>query len=247
MDLGGCALRAAFRGLRRDRAARGAAATAPQVDRATPERASGGPRRVERGGRAQLIRAGILDQKDRPLARRWVLRLGAWIAALLLACAPVHAAVEIAFYSRELGGNNFPHAFISLRGTIDSTGEAVDTSYGFTAKAITPAILWGSVAGEVVVEGPRQIARSDRQFALTLTEAQYHAVMAVVARWRDRPQPSYNLNRRNCVHFVAELAETVGLRVERAARLMKRPRSFLEHVRALNPHLPSQQESVTPP
>ncbi len=32
------------------------------------------------------------------------------------------------------------------------TGEAVDTSFGFTAKAITPAILFGSVAGEVVVE-----------------------------------------------------------------------------------------------
>ena len=82
------------------------------------------------------------------------------------------AAVEIAFYSRELGGNNFPHAFVSLKGTVDATGEAVDTSYGFTAKAVTPAILLGSVAGEVVVEGERQIARSDRQFAFTLTDEQ---------------------------------------------------------------------------
>lgn len=173
-------------------------------------------------------------------------RHGLWLFTLLLTCAPAQAAVEIAFYSRELGGNNFPHAFVSLRGTVDSTGEQVDTSYGFTAKAITPALLWGSVAGEVVVEGPRQIARSDRQFALTLSDAQYRAVMAVVEEWRDRAQPSYNLNRRNCVHFVAVLAETVGLRVEYVPRLMKRPRSFLEHVRALNPDLPSQQESATP-
>ena len=147
------------------------------------------------------------------------------------------AAVEIAFYSRELGGNNFPHAFVSLKGTVDATGEAVDTSYGFTAKAVTPAILLGSVAGEVVVEGERQIARSDRQFAFTLTDEQYRAVMAVVEEWRNRRQPSYNLNRRNCVHFVGELARAAGLRVEEERRLMRRPRSFLQHVRSLNPQL----------
>jgi hypothetical protein len=162
------------------------------------------------------------------------------LLALLLLCgvpAQAFAAVEIAFYSRELGGNNFPHAFVALRGTLDATGEAVDTSYGFTAKAVTPALLFGSVSGEVVVEGPRQIARSDRQFALTLTDDQYRAVMAVVEAWRNRPQPSYNLNRRNCVHFVADLAQTLGLRVENAGGLMKRPRSFLQHVRSLNPQL----------
>lgn len=162
-----------------------------------------------------------------------------WLLAFLLfgIPAPAAAAVEIAFYSRELGGDNFPHAFIVLRGTLDSTGEQVDTSYGFTAKAVTPALLFGSVAGEIVVEGPGQIARSDRQFALTLSDARYAAVMAVVEEWRNRDQPSYNLNRRNCVHFVGALAEAVGLRVDYVQRLMKRPRSFLQHVRSLNPEL----------
>jgi len=163
-----------------------------------------------------------------------------FLLAFLLAWgapAPAPAAVEIAFYSRELGGNNFPHAFVTLRGTVDATGEAVDTAYGFTARHVTPAILMGSVTGEVVIETPRQVARSDRQFALTLTDDQYRAVLAVVERWRSRAQPSYNLNRRNCVHFVAELAAVLGLRVENHRRLMKRPRSFLEHVRGLNPQL----------
>ncbi len=170
-------------------------------------------------------------------------RLCCWLAALaaLLLSSPATAAVEIAFYSRELGGNNFPHAFVTLRGTVDATGEAVDTSYGFTARAVSPAILFGSVAGEVLVEGPRQVARSDRQFALRLSDAQYRAVMEVVERWRARPQPSYNLNRGNCIHFVAELAVASGLRVEYPARLMKRPRSFLLHVRALNPGVLSGQ------
>jgi hypothetical protein len=158
-------------------------------------------------------------------------------ALLLVAQTPAAAAVEIAFYSRELGGNNFPHAFVVMSGTVDSTGEAVDTSLGFTAKSVTPAILFGSVAGEVVVEGPRQIARSDRQFALTVSDEQFRAAMAVVERWRNRAQPSYNLNRRNCIHFVAEVAVALGLRVEYPRPLMRRPRSFLQHIRGLNPQL----------
>ncbi len=149
------------------------------------------------------------------------------------------AAVEISFYSRELGGNNFPHAFIALRGTLDSTGEKVDTSFGFTAKAVTPAILFGSVAGEIVVEGENQISRSNRQFTLRLTDSQYGAVLEVVERWRNRPQPSYNLNRRNCVHFVGEMAQAIGLRVEFPKQLMKKPRSYLQYLVTLNPRLSS--------
>jgi hypothetical protein len=180
-----------------------------------------------------------LDRSAGTMLRQLFLRFCLVAVLLLCGAAPGHAAVEIAFYSRELGGNNFPHAFVVLRGTLDATGEPVNTSYGFTAKAVTPAVLFGSVAGEVVVERPQQIARSDRQFAVTLGDAQYRRVMAVVEEWRDRAQPSYNLNRRNCVHFVAALAEAVGLRVENADRLMKRPRSFLIHVRSLNPQLGS--------
>lgn len=169
-----------------------------------------------------------------PGARR---RLLAFLLLFLLFQSPAAAAIEIAFYSRELGGNNFPHAFVVLTGTVDATGERVDTSLGFTAHSVTPAILLGSVRGEVQIEGPRQIARSDRQFALILSDERYAAVMATVERWRGARQPSYSLNRANCVHFVAELARAAGLRVEHAERLMKRPRSFLIHVRALNPGL----------
>jgi hypothetical protein len=176
-----------------------------------------------------------------------------WLLAFLLLLGltqPAGAAVEIAFYSRELGGNNFPHAFIALRGTDDSTGEQVDTTFGFTAHSVTPAILFGSVSGEIVVEGEGQMARSTRQFAVTLSDERYHAVMAVVDQWRNLPQPSYNMNHRNCVHFVAEIARTIGLRAEDVPGLMKRPRSFLLHVRAQNPELAggaSISQQQTPP
>jgi hypothetical protein len=174
-----------------------------------------------------------MTSRHAPLIARLILAL----VVLVALPAGAEAAVEIAFYSRELGGNNFPHAFVVLRGTVDATGERVDTSLGFTAHSITPALLWGSVTGEVEIEGPHQIARSDRQFALTLSDDRYRQVMAVVEAWRHRPQPSYNLNHANCVHFVASLAEAAGLRVDYVQRLMKRPRSFLLHVRELNPGL----------
>ena len=43
--------------------------------------------------------------------------------ALTFGCAlPAQAAVTITFWSHELG-NSFPHAFFSLRGTVDATGQ----------------------------------------------------------------------------------------------------------------------------
>jgi hypothetical protein len=170
------------------------------------------------------------------LCRRGAFWLLLFLSVLGLS-SPASAAVEIAFYSRELGGNNFPHAFVVMRGTVDATGEQVDTALGFTARTLTPALLWGSVAGAVEEEDDSEIRHSRRQFSLVLSDAQYQAVTAVVAAWRDRAQPSYNINRRNCVHFVGEVAQAAGLRVEYVQRLMRRPRSFLLHVRDLNPQL----------
>jgi hypothetical protein len=156
------------------------------------------------------------------------------------------ASVEIGFYSRELG-TNFPHAFIVLKGTVDATGERVDTSLGFTAHSVTPALLFGSVRGEVEVPEAGYIAHSDRQFAVTLTDEQYRRVLAVAEAWRNAPQPSYNLRHHSCVHFVSAIAEAIGLRVDNVQRLMNRPRSFLERVRALNPQLgPADAATAAP-
>jgi hypothetical protein len=159
---------------------------------------------------------------------------------LALLCAflagPAFASVEISFYARELG-TNFPHAFVVLKGTVDATGEQVDTSLGFTAHSVTPALLFGAVRGEVEVLEPGYIARSDRKFAVTLTDDQYRRVLAVAEEWRNAPQPSYRLRLHSCVHFVSAIAEAIGLRVDNEQRLMNRPRSFLERVFALNPRL----------
>lgn len=159
---------------------------------------------------------------------------------LLLFCAgltaPARAEVVVSFYSHDFG-DRFPHAFIVLKGRLDATGEVIDANYGFTATSVSPAILLGSVKGEVQTSKPDYIAKSDRQFDVTVDDATYVRLMAKVAEWRDRKQPSYSLNKRNCVHFVMELAEVVGLTVNRKSKLFKKPKSFLIEVRGLNPDL----------
>lgn len=151
----------------------------------------------------------------------------------LFLAGPAPAAVEITFYSREMG-SSFPHAFVTLTGTLDRGGERIDSNYGFTATHVTPAILMGSVRGKIDSAGPNYVRSSDPHFSLLMTDAQYDAVMATVYRWRDHPQPSYHLNRRNCVFFIGEVATSLGMRAATPANLMKKPRAYTEFLTSEN-------------
>ena len=162
-------------------------------------------------------------------------RLIALLAAALLAltAAPGWAAVSITFYSKELGAS-FPHAFVVVEGTLDRGGARIEEDYGFTAKTISPAILWGKVAGEVITDHTASYVKgSDGHFTVTLTDAEYDRVMGTIGRWRSAKQPSYDLDKHNCVHFVAELAAAIGMTPD-MKKLMKKPRSFLEALTAQN-------------
>ena len=159
------------------------------------------------------------------------------LAALLLwlgAAMPAHAAVVLTFWSHEFG-NSFPHAFITLRGTPDSGGPVVDADYGFTAKTVSPALLFGTVPGTVEPAPKSYIAKSDAQFSVTLTDAQYNQILALIAAWDERTGDGhYSLNNRNCVHFVKEAARIAGLSDLDHQGLMKKPRSYLLAVEAAN-------------
>lgn len=151
----------------------------------------------------------------------------------IIAYSPADASVEISFYSKEFGAT-FPHAFVRLSGTVDSSGERVDTNYGFTAKSVTPAVLMGSVAGEIISSKPSYVAKSDSHFAFTITDEEYRKVLATVEKWRTLDQPSYNLNSRNCVFFTADIARTLGMAAETPKPLMKKPRSYLQFLTRSN-------------
>jgi hypothetical protein len=152
---------------------------------------------------------------------------------LATVCVPAAATVQASFYSKEFGAS-FPHAFITVKGVVDSSGEKVDASYGFTAKSISPGLLMHAVPGEIVSSKPDYIASSNRHFVLTLDDAQYMTLIATVEKWRTMTQPSYDLNKRNCVFFVADIAAALGLKAETPKALMKKPRSYLQSIVAAN-------------
>ncbi|WOK38081.1 hypothetical protein [Sphingomonas sp. C3-2] len=166
---------------------------------------------------------------------RWILR-GCAALALWLPVQMASAQVVVTFYSHDLD-DHFPHAFFTLEGTPEAGGVPVDTNYGFTAKTITPAILFGSVAGRIDIAKPGYVAHSKPHFSMTLTDAQYAAILGVVDKWRDAPSPSYNMNTANCVFFVGEAAQAIGLDVAFPKKLMKKPRSYLEQLHQLNPQV----------
>ncbi len=150
--------------------------------------------------------------------------------------ASASAEVTATFYSHDFG-DHFPHALVKLNGTVDSTGEVVDTNYGFTAVNTTPAILWGPVKGMIESKDSKYIADSNAHFTLRLTDAQYAKLMAMVDEWRNLPGKSYMLNSRNCVHFAMEAAALLGLQVNRKSKFFKKPKSFILEIMKLNPEL----------
>lgn len=160
-----------------------------------------------------------------------------FIAAILSQFSTAADAEVIAtFYSHDFG-DHFPHAFVKLQGTVDSTGQGVDTNYGFTAVNTTPAILMGPVMGMIETKDAKYIASSNPHFSIRLSDREYQKFMAFVDRWRNLPGKSYSLGKRNCVHFAMEAAVLLGLSVNRKSKFFKKPKSFILETMKLNPGL----------
>jgi hypothetical protein len=180
----------------------------------------------------------ILQLSQRADIQRVMIRLPALLLAILLMIAPTagRAQVTATFYSHDFG-DHFPHTFFTLKGTVEATGEAVDINYGFTAVNTTPAILWGSVKGKIETKDAKYIGKSNPHFTIKLTPEQYEMLIAHVEAWRNKPQKSYSLEKSNCIHFVMEAAELLGLKVNRQSKFFKKPKSFVLEMMSLNPGL----------
>lgn len=165
--------------------------------------------------------------------------LVALACAILLLPAAAQAQVELSFHSfnGSMFGGRYPHTFIVLEGTLDATGEAVHENYGYTAVSISPAILTSDVAGTVHSEPERYIAKTNRHFTVPLSDEQYRAIVAEVRAWRDEGGRHYNLGKRNCVHFVARIAQMAGLSADVPDRFTKKPKAWLNYITGLNPQL----------
>ena len=159
-----------------------------------------------------------------------------WLLLSVAAMAPARAEVVATFYSHDFG-DHFPHAFFTLKGKIDSSGEELDTNFGFTAVSVSPAILLGSVKGMIETKEAKYVDKSNKHFSLKLSDDQYAKLTAHVEKWRNLPGKSYNLGKQNCVHFVMEAIVLLGFQVNRESKFFKKPKSFVLEVMQLNPML----------
>lgn len=157
--------------------------------------------------------------------------LTALLAALVLALSPQVAGAQVLLSFQSFNGSvlwgRYPHTFIVMQGTLDGTGQKIDENYGYTAKSITPNIMSADVKSEIYIEKPKYITKTNRHFTVPISDAQYRAIRAEVEVWRKTP---YNLDRHNCIHFVARIAEMVGIKAAVPANLLRKPRGWLNYV-----------------
>ena len=165
------------------------------------------------------------------------LQLLAIFLSAMLSIVPAKAEIFATFYSHDFDEAYFPHAFVRLQGTVEASGEVVDTNYGFTARATTPGLLLGSVIHKMETKPQKYVDDSNAHCTLRLDDAGYAKLMGFVAEWRDLPGKGYNLGKRNCVHFVMEGGALFELKVNRKSKFFKKPKSFLREVKELNPGL----------
>ena len=161
-------------------------------------------------------------------------------AGIALSWAPAaQAEVTLTFHSfnGSLVFGRYPHAFIALEGTLDANGKTIKENYGFSAKRATPAVLRGPVYHTILVEKEKWLTKTNRHFSVTIADAKYHEIKALMVRWRDAPGKYYDLDTRNCIHFVGEIGKLVGLSVTYPENMLRRPKKWLNHVTTLNPHL----------
>lgn len=165
----------------------------------------------------------------------------ACLIALLALLLPVSASAEVLLSFHSFSGSVFsgryPHTFIVLEGALDATGERINENYGFTAKEVSRAVLQGPVEHAIQIEPPKYIQSTKRHFSVKLSDAQYRKVKAEVERWRTAPGKYYDLDRRNCIHFVGAMAQIVGIKVDYPANMLRRPRQWLDHLAKRNPWL----------
>ena len=173
------------------------------------------------------------------LLRSFVLTLAFLCASLVATAHPAEAKVRVSFHSfnGSMLFGRYPHTFVVFEGTLEETGQAINENFGFTAKVASPAVLAGPVAHMIWVEQPKWIGKTNRHFTLTVDDATYRKMRAEVEAWRNAPGKYYDLDNRNCIHFVGKIAQLGGLKVDYPKDLLRKPRSWLNRVSRLNPHL----------
>ncbi len=178
---------------------------------------------------------------------RTMRRAGLLGLLLALIAGSAWAEVTLTFYAhpgarvRE-GYLLFPHAFVQATGTLDDTGEAVDWAAGFTARNPGPQLLFTRGVGVVELPNPRYVGEGKPYLKLVVSDEAYRAVRARADWWNSPEGSVYDLRRRNCITFIADLARLAGLQT--GAEPSMKPGTFLEATAALNPLAAWREDAV---
>ena len=152
---------------------------------------------------------------------------------LLLVAFPATAEVRVTFYSHpwNAGGDGmYPHAFIRVTGQPAWAQTPIDETYGFTTRQ--QALVFLKARGHVESADAGYVSRSIPQFWVEISDEAYRSLRERIDVWTRPPGSDYNLHRRNCIHFVADLAQHMGLSI--AATNHLKPEIFLAETARLN-------------
>ena len=170
------------------------------------------------------------------------------IAFALLCTTGSQAAVTISFYAHHLGNRGFwvefPHAYVTLVGTPNAGGPPVKANFGFTPPVVGPDVLFGWVDGVVIGADDAYVAKDTPYLTFPLTDRQYAAVLDVANRYRNYPQPSYEVDKRNCVLFVKDVALALGLSVGDDPKFVREPELFMADLQERNAALVARMTAI---
>jgi hypothetical protein len=96
-----------------------------------------------------------------------------------------------------------------------------------------PQLLFVSGKGVLSRPDERYLAEAIDYAAVPISDETYQTMHERLDHWREGQCSTYNLNRRNCISFVAEMARMAGLQTPRENTLS--PNGFLEDMVAMNP------------
>lgn len=165
---------------------------------------------------------------------------GVLLAGLMLwlVAGPAAAAVTVTFFGHEGaqvrgGWLYFPHAYVRLHGTLD-TGETVERSVGFTARSPGPQLLLFSGPGLLKEPDAIYVSEGVPYVSVEISDEAFRQLTARIDWWGTPEGSRYNLNKRNCIAFVADVARRLGLRTPSHETLS--PNGFLKDMVTMNPH-----------
>ncbi len=177
---------------------------------------------------------------------RIFLRLGLLVIAALsnFIALPAFAHVTVSFYSVQTSLTRLRsvHAFFTLTGTLDADGSVIDENYGFSAKNDSIGFLWHPVEQTMLIEKKDYIDRANYHFSVPISDATYHKIIAEVQTWWHDPDYLWDIDKRNCITFVGVVAQMSGLKVDFPQGMMRKPKTYLNHLGEMNPRVFAMRE-----